>query len=90
MGQQPLCAALEESRRPSVLFFPPKRHRLGRSRSGDVHEVRKLTNACREIMLGDDALKKFLNAAALAGVAAELLSVGGGVMIGPLLITLDM
>ena len=44
----------------------------------------------RGIMWSDDALKEFLTIAVLAGVAAELLGIGGGMVIGPLLITLGM
>merc|ERR1712032_570952 len=44
----------------------------------------------RDIMWGDDTLRKFPFVAVLAGVAAGLLGIGGGMVIGPLFIRLDM
>merc|ERR1712232_371007 len=44
----------------------------------------------REIKWDDSTLKKFPSIAVLAGVAAGLLGIGGGMVIGPLFITLDM
>merc|ERR1712032_152658 len=44
----------------------------------------------REIMWNDDTLRKFPSIAVLAGVAAGLLGIGGGMVIGPLFIRLDM
>jgi len=40
--------------------------------------------------MNNDTLKKFPSIAILAGVAAGLLGIGGGMVIGPLFISLDM
>jgi len=44
----------------------------------------------KELMWTNDTLKKFPVIAVLAGVAAGLLGIGGGMVIGPLFIQLDM
>merc|ERR1719324_1143474 len=44
----------------------------------------------RDMKWTDDSLKKFPSIALLAGVSAGLLGIGGGMVIGPLFIQLDM
>merc|ERR1719424_1711310 len=46
--------------------------------------------AYRDLKWNDETLKKFPLIAVLAGVAAGLLGIGGGMVIGPLFIQLDM